>query len=64
MSSTSPNNGPIVVGTSNDYVFYITGTAGATCNGSQSDDYVAYAKSKKKSSIIFSINQQNVRTGF
>ncbi len=64
MSSTSPNNGPIVVGASNDYVFYITGTSGATCSGSQSDDYVAYAKSKKKSSIIFSINQQNVRTGF
>lgn len=64
MSSTSPNSGPIIIGASNDYIFYISGTAGPTCNGSQSDDYVAYAKSKKNSSIIFSINQQNVRTGF
>lgn len=64
MSSSTPNNGPIVVGTANGYVFYITGTAGATCSGSQSDDYVAYAKSKTNPNIIFSINQQNVRTGF
>lgn len=64
MGSTSPNNGPIVVGTSNGYTFYITGTAGTTCTGNQSDDYVAYAKSKTNPNVIFSINQQNVRTGF
>lgn len=64
MSSSTPNTGPIIVGTKNGYNFYITGTAGSTCSGNNSDDYVAYAQSKTDSKIVFSINQENVRTGF
>lgn len=60
----STANGPIGVGSTNDYTFFITGNAGTSCSGANSDDYVAYATLKKDPNIVFSINQQNVRTGF
>jgi prepilin-type N-terminal cleavage/methylation domain-containing protein len=64
MSSTTQNSGPILSGAANDYIFYITGNTGSSCSGNQTNDYVAYAKSKKNPTIVFSINQENVRTGF
>lgn len=67
MGSTTPLAGPIVIGNTNDFYFYVlpgvTG-AGGSCTGSQSNDYVAYAKSKTNSTLIFSLNQQNVKSGF
>ena len=67
LSSTTPTTGPIVVGTSNDFYFYISpGTVGSSgsCTGVNSNDYVAYAQSRSDSSLTYSINQQNVKTGF
>ncbi|QWD89936.1 prepilin-type N-terminal cleavage/methylation domain-containing protein [Polynucleobacter sp. MWH-Braz-FAM2G] len=67
MGSTTPTTGPITVGTDNDFYFYITaGTVGSggSCTGSNSNDYVAYAQSRTDSTIIYSINQLNVKTGF
>lgn len=67
LGSTTPTSGPIVVGTSNDFYFYISpGTVGSSgsCTGSNSNDYVAYAQSRSNSSLTYSINQQNVKTGF
>lgn len=63
---SSTASAPIVNGSGNDYTFYITGVSGSTCTASNgySDDYVAYAKSKKDPTIIYSINQLNVRQGF
>ncbi|MBJ7380711.1 MAG: type II secretion system protein [Polynucleobacter sp.] len=68
MASSAPSSGPIKVGSANtDFYFYIlpgtTGSAGA-CTGSKSNDYVAYAQSRTQSSLIYSINQQNVKSGF
>ena len=67
LGSTTPTSGPIVVGTSNDFYFYIApGTVGSSgnCTGVNSNDYVAYAQSRSDSSLTYSINQQNVKTGF
>jgi len=67
LGSTTPTTGPIVVGASNDFYFYITaGTVGSggACTGANSNDYVAFAQSRSDSSITYSINQQNVKTGF
>lgn len=67
MGSTTPTTGPIAVGGNNDFYFYITaGTVGSggSCTGSNSNDYVAYAQSRTDSTIIYSINQLNVKTGF
>lgn len=67
MGATTPTAGPIVVGVSNDFYFYITaGTVGSggSCTGANSNDYVAFAQSRTDSSLIYSINQQNVKTGF
>ena len=67
LGSTTPTTGPIVVGTSNDFYFYISpGTVGSSgsCTGVNSNDYVAYAQSRSDSSLTYSINQQNVKTGF
>lgn len=67
MGSTTPTTGPIVVGTNNDFYFYITaGAVGSSgsCTGTKSNDYVAYAKSRTNASLTYSINQQNVKTGF
>ncbi len=67
MGSTTPNSGPVVVDSSNDFDFYITaglvGSSGS-CLGSNSNDYIVYAKSRSDPSIVYSINQQNVKTGF
>ena len=66
LGSTTPTAGPISVGSSNDFNFFISpgaiGSSG-TCTGSNSNDYVATAQSKT-SSVIYTINQQNVKTGF
>ena len=67
MGSTTPTTGPIVVGSNNDFYFYITaGTTGSggSCTGANSNDYVAYAQSRSTPSLIYSINQLNVKTGF
>jgi type IV pilus assembly protein PilE len=66
LGSTTPTTGPISVGTSNDFNYFISpGTVGysGTCTGSNSNDYVATAQSKT-TSVIYTINQQNVKTGF
>lgn len=67
MGSATPNSGPIVPDASNDFDFYITagvlGSAGS-CLGANSNDYIVYAQSRSVPSIIYSINQQNVKTGF
>ena len=67
MGSTTPTTGPIVVGANNDFYFYITaGTVGSggSCTGANSNDYVAYAQSRTVSNLTYTINQQNVKTGF
>jgi prepilin-type N-terminal cleavage/methylation domain-containing protein len=63
LASSTPASGPIKVGTTNNYYFYITGTTGSTCNGSQADSYTAYAKSRIDGTV-YSITQENVKTGF
>ena len=67
LGSTTPTTGPIVVGTKNDFYFYISaGTVGSggSCTGANSNDYVAHAQSRTDSTINYSINQLNVKTGF
>lgn len=67
MGSTTPTTGPIVVGSNNDFYFYITaGTVGSGggCTGANSNDYVAHAQSRTVSNLTYTINQQNVKTGF
>ena len=67
LGSTTPTSGPITVGTTNDFYFYISpGTLGSSgsCTGSNSNDYVVYAQSRSQSALLYSINQQNVKTGF
>ncbi len=67
LGSTTPASGPITVGTTNDFYFYISpGTLGSSgsCTGSNSNDYVVYAQSRSQSALLYSINQQNVKTGF
>jgi len=66
LGSTTPTTGPIPVGTTNDFNFFISpGVVGSsgTCIGSNSNDYIATAQSKT-TSVIYTINQQNVKTGF
>lgn len=65
--STVPAQGPISVGGNNDFYFYIlTGPVGpgANCTGSTSNDYIAYAQSRSTPTLQYSIDQQNVKTGF
>ena len=67
LGSTTPSTGPIPVGGKNDFYFYILpGTVGSTgsCTGVNSNDYVVYAQSRTDSGLLFSINQQNIKTGF
>lgn len=67
MYSSTPTTGPIVVGSNNNFYFYIVpGTVGSSgsCIGVTSNDYVAYAQSRTQSTLFYSINQQNVKTGF
>jgi type IV pilus assembly protein PilE len=66
LGSTTPTVGPIAVGATNDFNYFISpGTVGSsgTCTGANSNDYIATAQSKT-SSVIYTINQQNVKTGF
>ena len=67
LGSTTPDSGPIPVGAKNDFYFYILpGPIGSTgsCTGINSNDYVVYAQSRSDSTLLFSINQQNIKTGF
>ena len=67
MGSSTPTSGPIPVGSTNDFYFYISaGPLGASgsCTGVNANDYVVYAQSRSQPSLIYSINQQNVKSGF
>ncbi len=67
MGSTTPATGPISTGNSSDFYFYLLPGAigsGGSCKGNQSNDYAAYAKSKSNPGLIYSLNQQNVKSGF
>jgi prepilin-type N-terminal cleavage/methylation domain-containing protein len=68
--STVPASGPIEVGSKNDYYFYVSGTsfvcAGTSCicTTANASDFTVYAVNKATPSKIFSINHQNIKTGF
>lgn len=67
MGSSTPTSGPIPVGSTHDFYFYISaGPLGASgsCTGANANDYVVYAQSRSQPSLIYSINQQNVKSGF
>ena len=67
LGSATPTTGPIVVGTSNDFYFYIVpGAVGSSgsCTGANANDYIAYAQSRSDTNLVYSLNQQNVKTGF
>lgn len=67
LGSSDPTHGPITVGATNDFYFYILSGAigsGGICSGIQSNDYTAYAQSRSDTTLIYSINQSNVKTGF
>lgn len=70
--STIPSSGPIEVGSTNNFYFYITGTS-FTCSGTSclpicssngANDFTVFAVNKATPSKIFSINHQNIKTGF
>lgn len=67
LGSLTPTSGPITVGTQNDFYFYIlpgpVGSSGS-CTGTNANDYVVYAKSKSDTTLVYSLNQQNIKTGF
>lgn len=67
LGSSTPSTGPITVGTKNDFYFYVLpgaiGSSGS-CTGANANDYVAYAQSRSEPSLLYSINQLNVKTGF
>ena len=68
--STLPESGPIEVGSKNDYYFYITGTAfsctgtSCICSSANASDFTIFAVNKASPSKIFSVNHQNIKTGF
>jgi len=68
--STVPDSGPIEVGSKNDYYFYITGTnfactgTSCICTTANSSDFTIFAVNKATPSKIFSVNHQNIKTGF
>ncbi len=67
LGSSTPSTGPITIGGNNDFYFYILpGPIGSTgsCTGTNSNDYVAYAQSRSDANLIYSLNQQNIKTGF
>lgn len=67
LGSSTPNTGPIPVGGKNDFYFYILpGVLGSTgsCTGVNANDYVVYAQSRTNPSLLYSINQQNIKAGF
>lgn len=70
--SATPTSGPIEVGSTNNFYFYITGTT-FTCSGTScitlctsngASDFTIFAVNKATPSKIFSINHQNIKTGF
>lgn len=67
LGSSTPNSGPITVGGNNDFYFYIVpgaiGSSGS-CTGANANDYIAYAQSRSDTNLVYSLNQQNVKTGF
>lgn len=67
LGSSTPNSGPITVGGNNDFYFYIVpgaiGSSGS-CTGANANDYIAYAQSRSDANLVYSLNQQNVKTGF
>lgn len=67
LGSSTPNSGPITVGGNNDFYFYIVpgaiGSSGS-CTGTNANDYIAYAQSRSDANLVYSLNQQNVKTGF
>ena len=67
LGSSTPNSGPITVGGNNDFYFYIVpgaiGSSGS-CTGTNANDYIAYAQSRSDTNLVYSLNQQNVKTGF
>ena len=70
LGSTVPASGPIEVGSKNDYYFYITGTAfscpgtSCICDSTNASDFTIFAVNKASPSKIFSVNHQNIKTGF
>jgi type IV pilus assembly protein PilE len=68
--STIPSSVPIEEGSKNDYYFYVSGTsfvcAGTSCicTTANASDFTVYAVNKATPSKIFSINHQNIKTGF
>ena len=70
--SQPPSSGPIEVGSKNDYYFYITGTAFscsgtsclAICLSNGANDFTVIGVNKTTPSKIFSVNHQNIKTGF
>jgi type IV pilus assembly protein PilE len=62
--------GPIEVGSKNDYYFYVSGTpfvcdgSSCTCTTANASDFTIYAVNRATPSKIFSINHQNIKTGF
>ena len=67
LGSSTPNSGPITVGGNNDFYFYIVpgaiGSSGS-CTGTNANDYIAYAQSRSDTNLVYSLNQQNVKTAF
>jgi hypothetical protein len=71
--SSLPSKGPIEIGSTNDFYFYITTTSPITsCSSTDcsicpvatsSNNYTVVAKSKI-SSVTFTINNENIKTGF
>lgn len=67
LGSADPTHGPIMVGGMNDFYFYILPGAvgaGGSCTGVNANDYTAYAQSRSDTNLVYSINQNNVKTGF
>ena len=67
LGSVDPTHGPIAVGATNDFYFYIVPGAigaGGSCTGINANDYTAFAQSRSDNSLVYSINQLNVKTGF
>ncbi|MGV0954479.1 MAG: type II secretion system protein [Fluviibacter sp.] len=67
LGSADPTHGPIAVGATNDFYFYIVPGAigaGGSCTGINANDYTAFAQSRSDNSLVYSINQLNVKTGF
>jgi prepilin-type N-terminal cleavage/methylation domain-containing protein len=67
--SSIPSKGPIEIGSSNDFYFYITTTSPITTDSSicpiatSSNNYTVVAQSKI-SSVTFTINNENIKSGF